>query len=163
MRLSHSDLIPLLVIMGGGAVGVATSAALVLSLISALVSAPVPAVAATAPAAAPSVREDAAPVRVVFTVGADVSEPASHAGPAWPAPAPVRLMWTSDGGKIVVLCGENEADRPGTARGTDEWVLKSLRGSGESLEQVRSSLQQFGYNPGIANRYFDLMEAERAC
>ena len=158
MRLSHSDLIPLLVIMGSGAVGVVSSAALVLWMSPALASAPVPAIVEAAP-----LRESAAPVRVVFSVRApvpDVSESARH---AWPGPAPVRLVWTSDGGKIVVLCRENDADRPLTAHGADEWVLKSLRDSGQSLERVRSSLRQVGYNPGIANRYFDLLEAERAC
>ena len=163
MRLSPSDLIPLLVIMGSGAVGVVSSAALVLWISPALASAPVPAIVEAAPTAAAPLRESAAPVRVVFSVRApvpDVSESARH---AWPGPAPVRLVWTSDGGKIVVLCRENDADRPLTAHGADEWVLKSLRDSGQSLERVRSSLRQVGYNPGIANRYFDLLEAERAC
>ena len=116
MRLSHSDLIPLLVIMGSGAVGVVSSAALVLWMSPALASAPVPAIVEAAPTAAAPLRESAAPVRVVFSVRApvpDVSESARH---AWPGPAPVRLVWTSDGGKIVVLCRENDADRSRSGR-----------------------------------------------
>ena len=66
MRLSHSDLIPLLVIMGSGAVGVVSSAALVLWMSPALASAPVPAIVEAAPTAAAPLRESAAPVRVVF-------------------------------------------------------------------------------------------------
>ena len=99
MRLSHSDLIPLLVIMGSGAVGVVSSAALVLWMSPALASAPVPAIVEAAPTAAAPLRESAAPVRVVFSVRApvpDVSESARH---AWPGPAPVRLVWTSTEGK----------------------------------------------------------------
>lgn len=95
MRLSHSDLIPLLVIMGGGAVSVVTSAALVLWLSSALVSAPVPAVLAPVPA----VSESESPV----------------APPAWPAPAPVRLVWSRDGGSIVLVCREGDGDGPRVA------------------------------------------------
>ena len=66
MRLSPSDLIPLLVIMGSGAVGVVSSAALVLWMSPALASAPVPAIVEAAPTAAAPLRESAAPVRVVL-------------------------------------------------------------------------------------------------
>ncbi len=188
MRLSRADLIPLLVITGGGAVGVVSTSALVLMTASVQVSVPAPSmsegvhrVSVPAPSMSEGVDRVYVPVRPVFEPDRPVwspdgtrvayrvpsgrerfrfeavSEPGSPgAAPAWPVPAPVRLVWSRDGGKIVLEC----RDRPRLARG-DEWILESLRDSGLSLEQVRSSLQQVGYDPGIADRYFDLLEAER--
>ena len=37
-------------------------------------------------------------------------------------------------------------------------VVRRLRESGMSREQVRARLQQLGYDPGLADRYFDSME-----
>ena len=41
---------------------------------------------------------------------------------------------------------------------SQEEVVRRLRESGMSREQVRARLQQLGYDPGLADRYFDNME-----
>ena len=45
--------------------------------------------------------------------------------------------------------------RPGEL--SSEEIVRRLKDSGMSREQVRSRLQQLGYDPSLADRYFDII------
>lgn len=44
---------------------------------------------------------------------------------------------------------------------TQEMILERLRRSGMSRSQVRAGLERLGYDPGLADRYFDTIEGRR--
>ena len=96
MRLTRTDILPLLVILGGGALGVVTSAALVLSARTDYVSAPL----------RPVVAPESAPLRPV------VAPESAPVGPVW-SPDGTSLVWSADGtwGKLECAAIDGSAVR----------------------------------------------------
>ena len=90
MRLARADILPLLAIMGGGAVGLVTSAALVFSARTDYASAPVRHLAAPEPA----------PVRPVWS--------ADGTSVVW-SPDGTPLVWSPDGTWLSFECGRGDA------------------------------------------------------